>query len=56
MFEAIKLGRKVDKESFTAQQEELRTELLLVQRELRQTDIPVIILIAGVEGAGRARW
>ena len=53
MFEAIKLGRKVDKESFNAQQEELRTELLLVQRELRQTDIPVIILIAGVEGAGK---
>ncbi|NCA89945.1 MAG: polyphosphate:AMP phosphotransferase [Gammaproteobacteria bacterium] len=53
MFEAIKLGRKVDKESFNAQQEALRTELLLVQRELRQTDIPVIILIAGVEGAGK---
>ncbi|TNF51918.1 MAG: polyphosphate:AMP phosphotransferase, partial [Gammaproteobacteria bacterium] len=53
MFEAIKLGRRVDKETFSTQQEELRTQLLLVQRELRQTDIPVIILIAGVEGAGK---
>jgi polyphosphate:AMP phosphotransferase len=53
MFEAIKLGRRVDKETFNTQQEELRTQLLLVQRELRQTDIPVIILIAGVEGAGK---
>jgi len=53
MFEAIKLGRKVDKETFNTEQEELRTQLLLVQRELRQTDIPVIILISGVEGAGK---
>jgi len=53
MFEAIKLGRRVDKETFNAQQEELRTQLLLVQRELRQTDIPVIILVSGMEGAGK---
>jgi len=53
MFEAIKLGRKVDKETFNSEQEELRTELLLVQRELLQTDMPVIIIIAGVEGAGK---
>lgn len=53
MFEAIKLGRKIDKETFNTQQEEVRTQLLLVQRELRQTDIPVIIIISGVEGAGK---
>jgi polyphosphate:AMP phosphotransferase len=53
MFEATKVGRKVDKETFKAQQEELRTQLLLVQRELRQTDIPVVVIISGVEGAGK---
>jgi polyphosphate:AMP phosphotransferase len=53
MFEATKVGRMVDKETFKAQQEELRTQLLLVQRELKLTDIPVVVLIAGVEGAGK---
>ena len=53
MFEATKVGRKVDKVSFKEQQEQLRTQLLEVQRELLQTDIPVVVLIAGVEGAGK---
>lgn len=53
MFEATKVGRTVDKASFKAQQEALRTQLLEVQRELLQTDIPVILLISGVEGAGK---
>lgn len=53
MFEATKVGRTVDKESFKTQQEALRTQLLEVQRELLQTDIPVIVLISGVEGAGK---
>jgi polyphosphate:AMP phosphotransferase len=53
MFEATKVGRTVDKDTFKAQQEELRTQLLQVQRELRQTDIPVLVIISGVEGAGK---
>jgi len=53
VFEATKVGRKVDKETFKVQQEELRTQLLLVQRELKQTDIPVVVIISGVEGAGK---
>ncbi|MEA3276966.1 MAG: polyphosphate:AMP phosphotransferase [Pseudomonadota bacterium] len=53
MFEATKVGRKVDKETYKQQQEELRTQLLLVQRELLQTDIPLIIIVSGVEGAGK---
>ena len=53
MFEAAKVGRKIDKETFKSQEEELRTQLLLVQRELKQTDIPVIIIVSGVEGAGK---
>jgi len=53
MFEATKVGRTVDKVSFKSQQEALCTQLLEVQRELLQTDIPVIVLISGVEGAGK---
>jgi len=53
MFEATKVGRTVDKASFTAQQAALRTQLLEVQRELLHSDIPVVILICGVEGAGK---
>lgn len=53
MFEATKVGRTVSKEDYKEQQEELRTKLLAVQRELRQTDIPVVVIVSGVEGAGK---
>ncbi len=53
MFEATKVGRSVSKEDFKEQQEELRTHLLMVQRELALTDIPVVVLIAGVAAAGK---
>ena len=53
MFEAAKVGRSVDKLTYKTQEEELRTQLLLVQRELRQTDIPLVIIVCGVEGAGK---
>lgn len=53
MFEAAKVGRRIDKEIFKKQEQELRTQLLMVQRELRQTDIPVIVIVSGVEAAGK---
>ncbi len=53
MFEATKVGRTVSKEDFKEQQEELRTLLLEAQRELRETNIPVVVLVSGVEGAGK---
>ncbi len=53
MFEATKVGRSLDKADFKDQQEDLRTQLLAVQRELRQTDIPVVVIICGVEAAGK---
>ncbi|WP_295387509.1 polyphosphate:AMP phosphotransferase [uncultured Thiodictyon sp.] len=53
MFEATKVGRTVSKDDFKAQQEALRTELLEAQRELRETNIPVVVLVSGVEGAGK---
>lgn len=53
MFEAMKVGRSVSKDDYKAQQEELRTELLSVQRDLRAANVPLIILISGVEAAGK---
>jgi polyphosphate:AMP phosphotransferase len=53
MFEATKLGRKVAKEDFKREELEMRTDLLAAQRELRGTNTPVIILVLGVDGAGK---
>lgn len=53
MFESTKVGRTVNREDFKEQQEELRTELLAAQNELKQSNVPVIVLIAGVEAAGK---
>ncbi|MBK5964646.1 polyphosphate:AMP phosphotransferase [Thiocystis minor] len=53
MFEATKVGRSVSKEDYKEQQEELRTQLLGVQRDLKASNIPVIVLVSGVEAAGK---
>ncbi len=53
MFEAAKVGRKVNKADFKTQVPELRTELLSVQRELRNSNTPVIVIVSGVEAAGK---
>ena len=53
MFEATKVGRSVSKDDFKEQQELLRTELLSAQRELNDSNIPVIVLVSGVEAAGK---
>ncbi len=53
MFEATKLGRTLSKEAFKTQLDTLRAELLEVQRALRETQITVIVLVAGVDGAGK---
>jgi polyphosphate:AMP phosphotransferase len=53
MFEAAKLGRKVSKSVFKEEIPELRTELLEAQRQLRGSNIPVVVIVSGVEGAGK---
>ena len=53
MFEGVELGRKVSKEDYKSQVPELRTRLVKAQWELRRLGIPVIIVIAGVEGGGK---
>ncbi len=54
MFESAELGHKIDKASYDRELPVLREQLLDVQYELLQSKaFPVIILIGGVDGAGR---
>ncbi|QKE62663.1 polyphosphate:AMP phosphotransferase [Aquipseudomonas campi] len=54
MFESAELGHAVDEETFDKEAPALREALLEAQYELKQQGrFPVIILINGVEGAGK---
>jgi polyphosphate:AMP phosphotransferase len=53
MFEAAELGRKISKTDFKKEEPELHTQLLEIQRTLRESNFPVIIIVSGVEGAGK---
>ncbi|MDZ7754364.1 MAG: polyphosphate:AMP phosphotransferase [Gammaproteobacteria bacterium] len=54
MFDAAEVGRRIDKKDFKAREPELRTRLLDAQRRLRNADFPVIVVVSGVEGAGKS--
>lgn len=53
MFETAELGRKISKKEFRKQLPELRAELLQAQFALSRTNTSVIIIISGVNAAGR---
>lgn len=53
MFEAVELGRKISKEEYKQQLPELRAQLLATQFALSKTNIPVIIIVSGIDAAGR---
>ena len=53
MFETAELGRKVSKPEFKRRAAPLREALLVIQEELRQAGLPVIVLLCGVDGAGK---
>jgi polyphosphate:AMP phosphotransferase len=53
MFEAAELGRTIEKDEFKKQEPILRTELLEVQRQLAASRFPLIVVFAGVDGAGK---
>ncbi len=54
MFRTAELQRKLPKEDFHQQEPRLREELLMMQMELRNADFPVIVVFAGVDGAGKS--
>jgi len=53
MFETAELGRKVGKAEFKQREAKLREDLLIAQGRLRKAGFPVIVLFAGVDGAGK---
>ena len=53
MFETAELGRKVDKKTFAQEEPKLHTALLEAQRALRDANVPLLVIVSGVEGAGK---
>lgn len=54
MFESAEIGHAIDKAAYKAEEATLREALLEVQYELKQRgEFPVLILIHGMDGAGR---
>lgn len=53
MFESAEIGHKLSKEAYDFQEPSLRIQLLEVQEDLKNANFPVIILIGGVDGAGK---
>lgn len=53
MFEAIELGQTLSKQEFKQAEKAFRAELLQLQRQLAEADVATLIVIAGVEGAGK---
>ncbi len=53
MFEVAELGRKLDKKSFAAKEPQVREALLEAQARLAESDVSLVIVIAGVEGSGK---
>jgi len=54
MLKSAELGRSLSKQAYEAALGDLRTSLLKVQAEVEQANFPVIILINGADGAGKA--
>ncbi|HSC88465.1 MAG TPA: polyphosphate:AMP phosphotransferase [Polyangiaceae bacterium] len=54
MFETAELGQTVGKEEYEREVETLRLRLLDVQTRLKEANFPVIVLISGVELAGKS--
>lgn len=53
MFESTALGRSYTEKEYAAMEEELRNALFSAQRSCLQHQVPVLVIIAGVDGAGR---
>jgi polyphosphate:AMP phosphotransferase len=55
MFETAEVGRRLSKKRFKEREGALRTRLLAAQRDAKEAGIAIVIIVAGVEGAGKGR-
>ncbi len=53
MFATAKIGRSLSKAAYKAEVEDLRTQLLEAQFAAKERNIPIYVIIAGMEGAGK---
>ncbi len=53
MFEAVELGRKISKADYARQLPVLRAQLIEAQLAVRKARFPVIIIVTGLDGAGK---
>lgn len=53
MFETAEVGSKIDKSTWDRELPKLRTALLAAQRELATSRLSVVLVVGGVEGAGK---
>jgi polyphosphate:AMP phosphotransferase len=53
VFESVQVGQKLSKAAYEEELPHLRAELLRVQERLREAEFSVVVVIAGVEGAGK---
>ena len=52
MFETAEVGAKLHDDVFRKLKDRLRIELIELQQRLRAADVPVVIMLSGVKGAG----
>ena len=53
MFDQIERRKDISKSAYKAEVADLRNQLVVVQQALRHRDFPVIVVFAGVDGAGK---
>jgi len=53
MFEALETGKALSRERYNELRKSLRADLVRTQFELREQPFPVIVIVAGVDGAGK---
>lgn len=54
MFDSLDLNHEIDKKAFDAEEPGLRSQLIETQYRLLGSDVPVIVVLAGVDALGRS--
>lgn len=53
MFESAELGQKLSAEEYKKTEPQIRAEMLDIQRSLKSAQLSVLVIISGVDGAGK---